>query len=277
MNETSKLKPVTKKLTAKKGSKKGSGKKKKAQKKLLLSPWIFIGIIAAMGLGIFIAWLVEGRDFSSGSPLPKGYSSFCIDISHHNGEIQWDSLKIMVNQRGRTTRNLQKAVSILPVSRVIIKATEGEVLGDDLFQKNWEEAGRIDISRGAYHFFRSSKDARKQAENYINCVKLRKTDLPPVLDVETIHKGCTDKVLNDKILSWLEIVEKHYGVKPIVYTSDSFLREHLSTDITDNYPLWIARYNTIPPKKDGWSMWQFTDRASVYGIKGHVDLSVIKP
>ena len=277
MSETKKLKPVTKKLTPKKGAGKANSKPKKKKKKLRISPWILIAIIAAFPLGVFIAWLAEGRDFSSGAALPKGYNSFCIDISHHNGEIQWDSLKVMVNQSGRTTKNLQKAVRVLPLSRVIIKASEGEIFTDERFQTNWAEAGRIDITRGAYHFFRSSKDARAQAENFISTVKLRTTDLPPVLDVETIHSGCTNKLLNDKILTWLELVEEHYGVKPIIYTSDSFLREHLSSDVTDNYPLWIARYNRIPPAASGWSMWQFTDKASVYGIKGHVDMSVIAP
>ena len=276
MSETKRLKVVTKMLSPQKGKKRSSGKKKRAQKKLRLSPWIPVGIIVAFCLGVFISWLVNGRDFSSGSPLPEGYSSYCIDLSHHNGEIQWDSLKVLVNQKGNTTRNFQKAVKIYPVSMAVIKATEGEVLKDDRFEYNWAEAGRIDITRGAYHFFRSSKDALRQAENYIASVTLRQSDLPPVLDVETIHKGCTNKVLNDKVLTWLETVEKHYGVKPIVYTSDSFAREHLSSDVLDNYPLWIARYNTIPPALKDWSMWQFTDRASIYGIRGHVDLSVIK-
>ena len=72
-------------------------------------------------------------------------------------------------------------------------------------------------------------------------------------------------------------MEKHYGRKPIVYTSDSFARDILSSDITAQYPMWIARYNKKEPRFADWAMWQFTEEAVVYGANGgYVDLSVIK-
>jgi lysozyme len=106
-------------------------------------------------------------------------------------------------------------------------------------------------------------------------VKLRHSDLPPVLDVETMHEGCTKQELNDKVLAWLRTVEKHYGRTPIVYTSDSYARDILSPEITQHYPMWIARYNRNEPKFKSWTMWQFTDKAVLYGASGYVDLSVI--
>ena len=181
-----------------------------------------------------------------------------------------------IDPKGHTTKSLIHAARIVPVKWVMIKATEGESMTDECFEQYWSEAGRINVSRGAYHFFRTSKDPRLQAEHYINTVKLRSTDLPPVLDIETMHRGCSRKMLNDKVLTWLEIVEKHYKRKPIVYTSDSFAMMQLSRDITDHYPLWIARYNNDPPFTRNWKMWQFTDKALVMGTSGYVDLSVIK-
>jgi len=275
MRETKQLKPVTKKL---KGvSLKKAPKKRPPKKKISLSPWPVIALVAVLISGIGISWFITVRDFGTGAKIPSGYKEFCVDVSHHNGEIVWDSLRLATLPGGRTTRDLKKATAILPISRIILKATEGASLTDDRFDAWWAEAGAIDIQRGAYHFFRSSKDARTQAEHYIAHVKLRSSDLPPVLDVETIHLGCTDKQLCDGVLTWLEIVEKHYGRKPIVYTGDSFARDHLSADITEHYPLWIARYNELPPVTEDWTMWQFTDKAVVHGIKGHADLSVIRP
>ena len=271
MQKTKKLKPVTKKLTGKRPQ------KSPQKRKIRLSPAPLIASVAVLVAGVLVSYLVNVREIGAGSKIPPGYKQFCVDVSHHNGEIIWDSLKVATLPSGRTTRNLQKATQILPLSRIILKATEGESLADECFDSWWAEAGRIDIQRGAYHFFRSSKDARLQAENYIAHVKLRTSDLPPVLDVETIHLGCTDKQLCDKVLSWLEIVEEHYGRKPIVYTGDSFAREHLSADITEHYPLWIARYHELSPATEPWTMWQFTDKAMVHGIKGHVDLSVVHP
>jgi lysozyme len=148
---------------------------------------------------------------------------------------------------------------------------------DKRFEEYWTEAGKREYTRGAYHFFRSSKDPQKQADRFIATVKLRHKDLPPVLDIETMHAGCSKEELNRKALAWLQAVEKHYGRKPIVYTSDSFARDILSPDITAHYPMWIARYNKKEPRFADWTMWQFTEEAVVYGANGgYVDLSVIK-
>ena len=114
---------------------------------------------------------------------------------------------------------------------------------DKDFKRNWQDAGRSGLRRGAYHFFRSSKDGEAQARLFIKTVgDLRFKDLPPVLDIETIHRGGSMKKLNEEALKWLETIEGHYGKKPIVYTGSSFARDWLSKRITDNYPVWIAHY-----------------------------------
>ena len=156
-----------------------------------------------------------------------------------------------------------------------MKSTEESADRD--FRKNWRNAGKSGLRRGAYHFFRSSKDGKIQAELFIKTVgDLRFKDLPPVLDIETIHRGGSMKKLNEEALKWLETIEGHYGKKPIVYTGSSFARDWLSKRITDNYPVWIAHYEKDRPDFDGWTFWQFTDKAVVKGVPGPVDLSVMK-
>ena len=217
-------------------------------------------------------WLSRGHSVT-GAAVPEGYRHFVLDISHHQPrDIQWDSLKVVIDAQGLTTRNLAGARAILPVQHVIMKATEGESMKDSHFAAWWAESHTL--SRGAYHFFLSAKDPQLQAQNYIATVHLSHKDLPPVLDIETVHKGCTKEQLNSKLLNWLRMVEAHYGRTPIVYTSDAFARDWLGREILGNFPLWIARYNTLEPTTPGWRFWQFTDEAVVYGVKGKVDLSV---
>ena len=193
------------------------------------------------------------------------------------GLILWDSLRVMVDRSGRTVRNIEQARKVYPVKFVFIKATEGVSMRDPHFKSNWMEAGKRDIQRGAYHFFRSSRDGAIQARHFIETVgPLRHADLPPVLDIETIHRGCTNKLLNERALQWLKEVGAHYGRKPIVYTSDSFARDILSDEIKKNYPIWIAHYDTPLPYFMGWTYWQFTDRAWVYGMPEPVDMSIRK-
>ena len=255
---------ITKKLTPKKG-KKGPQKRKKTRK-WKVSPWLVAAGLLLIAAGVLYPYIRGGRFASSGARIPDGAHHFCVDLSHHNDHIVWDSLKVVVDRSGHTTKDL-----------VIIKATEGERMVDKRFEEYWAEAGKREYMRGAYHFFRSSKDPLKQADRFITTVKLRHKDLPPVLDIETMHAGCSKEELNRKALAWLQAVEKHYGRKPIVYTSDSFARDILSADITAHYPMWIARYNKKEPLFADWTMWQFTEEAIVYGANGgFVDLSVIK-
>ena len=266
---------VTKKLTPKKGKKKPVRRKK--TRKWKVSPWLVAGGLLLVAAGVLYPYVRTGRFASTGARVPDGARQFCVDLSHHNDQIVWDSLLVVVDRSGRTTKDILRARSVHPVSTVILKATEGEKMVDKRFGEYWEEAGKRAYTRGAYHFFRSSKDPDKQAARYIATVRLRHSDLPPVLDIETMHAGCSREELNRKALAWLQAVEKHYGRKPIVYTSDSYARDILSPEITANYPLWIARYNRKEPRFRDWTMWQFTDQAVVYGANGgYVDLSVIK-
>ena len=228
-------------------------------------------------IGVWIAWpyLSDKSSAERGAAVPKGTYCYGIDISHYQDDIQWDSLMVLTDGARRTTRSKLAAKDIKPISFVFIKATEGSTMKDKSFKKHWTAASDHSISRGAYHFFRSSKDAENQARHFINTVgELSDNDLPPVLDIETIHKGCSYKTLNDKALMWLKTVEKHYGRKPIVYSSASFIEKNLYKEITDNYPIWVAHYGAERPRCDKWHIWQFADNAKVYGIDGEVDLNV---
>ena len=257
-----------------------SAPKRKKVKRVRLSPWAATGIAAGLVAGIFLVFNLSGRNRAgeTGAKVPPGIWRYGIDISHHNGgRIVWDSLFVMTDSRGRTVRDPGRARDIKPVSFVFIKATEGASFKDEDFRDNWKDAGKTDLRRGAYHFFRSSKDGEIQARNFISTVgDLRFRDLPPVLDIETIHPGCTRQLLNQRALQWLKAVEKRYGRKPIVYASSSFILDNLDRSITDNYPVWVAHYEKDRPAYEGWTWWQFTDRAVVKGVPGKVDLSVMK-
>ena len=255
-------------------------RKKRKPKKVNIGVWTAVGIAASVILALAVMFISQGGGggHETGAKVPPGDWRYGIDISHHNaGDIVWDSLYVLTDKRGKTIRDHHLAKDIRTVSFVFIKATEGVSMVDKDFKRNWQDAGRSGLRRCAYHFFRSSKDGEAQARLFIKTVgDLRFKDLPPVLDIETIHRGGSMKKLNEEALKWLETIEGHYGKKPIVYTGSSFARDWLSKRITDNYPVWIAHYEKDRPDFDGWTFWQFTDKAVVKGVPGPVDLSVMK-
>ena len=219
----------------------------------------------------------KGKE-ESGAKVPNGAYCYGIDISHYQHRIEWDSLRVMTDSRRFTTRSKLHAKDIRPVSFVFIKATEGSSMKDKKFRNHWSDAEKAGIRKGAYHFFRSSKDPSQQAKLFIKTVgKLRPEDLPPVLDIETIHRGCSKEALNTRALAWLKEVERHYGRKPVVYSSAYFIRDILSKEIKEHYPIWVAHYDKDTPMHKGWHIWQFSDKAVVYGIEGYVDLNISTP
>lgn len=273
---------VNRSVVKHKSSKSNSGKKRngtrrrKKDNRKELSLWIAGAVVAVLALvTLLFRWEDSSRE--TGAKVPQRGATFAVDLSHHNsGKIVWDSLRVMIDRRGNTTKSVNDAQDIVPVTYVILKASEGNSLKDKKFKKNWKAAGKAGYGRGAYHFFRTSKDPVTQAKNYIKTVgELSFSDLPPILDIETTHKGYSKIALNNDVLTWLEIVEKHYARKPIIYSSEAYMRDILSEKITSSYPLWVARYREERPDREGWAMWQFSDRALVYGIDGPVDLNIV--
>ncbi len=194
---------------------------------------------------------------------PEGYEIHGIDISHHQGTINWKEL--------RDNGMIDK----YPIRFVMIKATEGASLIDRNFHDNFEQAREHGFTRGAYHFYSMRSSAKDQAAHFIKEVKLENGDLPPVLDVERKPQNQTDQAFKESILLWLRLVEDAYGVKPIIYTYYKFKMRYLSDPVFDQYPYWIAHYYVDKVEYKGqWKFWQHTDAGRLPGIKGDVDFNI---
>ncbi len=182
-----------------------------------------------------------------------------IDVSHYQAQINWDT------------------ISQQNISFAFVKATEGATHVDTLFSHNWTEMDRVGLKRGAYHFFRPQTSSVAQAQNFIEQVKMNDGDLPPVLDVE-VRDDISKRRLIDAVRTWLIIVETRYDVKPILYTNIKFYNRYLAGHFNE-YPVWIARYNTREPRLAGgreWDFWQYGNKGLIEGIDGFVDFNVFK-
>jgi len=179
-----------------------------------------------------------------------------IDLSHHQNEVNWDSL---------SKQDLQF---------VFMKATEGATHIDTNFHNNWDEANRIGLRRGAYHYFSIYSTSLEQAKNFIKTVQLSNGDMPPVLDFE--EPGAQDdSTIRNNLRVWLTTIEGYYKVKPIIYTNLNLYNRFIKGEF-EEYPLWLARYaNDVPAiQVDPCSFWQYGNRGKMPGIKGYVDFNV---
>lgn len=231
--------------------------------------WLLTAIGAAVLLVFFYYFFIRPYSYrwkpcygykGYGVCLPVNYKVHGIDVSHHQGEIDWKAVKATERQE-------------YPIRFVFMKATEGGDYKDRRFADNFSQAGEMGLVRGAYHFYNPNTDPIRQADFFISQVKLQKGDLAPVLDIE--RKPRNKVQLQADLKKFLNRLEQHYGVKPIIYTSYKYMERYLDAPEFRDYPLWIAHYYVDVLSYEGtWQFWQHTDYGTVPGIEENVDLNV---
>lgn len=192
--------------------------------------------------------------------IPNGYSVFGIDISHHQGDIDWEEF---------SKENQHDA----PISFVYMKATEGSDHKDTRFDENWAQAKKGGFLRGAYHYFSTTSTGLAQANMFINNVAVEKGDLPPMVDVEEIPEDKAKFIEELKI--FIAKIEEHYGVMPIIYSGKNYKEKYLYDKFFDRFPTWIAHYYVEKLEVETeWLIWQCTDKGEIPGIGRKVDINV---
>lgn len=180
-----------------------------------------------------------------------------IDLSHYQGEVFWETV-------GANSK----------MAYVYLKATEGSSRIDHTYERNIELAHRYGLKVGSYHFFRPKADLTQQLENFKSQCRPGDQDLLPMIDIEATGGLGTDEFC-DSLFKFLDLVEKAYKQKPLLYTYTNFYNKHLKGKI-DGYKLMIAQYSDKEPKlADGhdYTMWQYTSKGRINGINTYVDKS----
>ncbi len=194
-------------------------------------------------------------------PSEKQFPVRGVDISHHQGKINWQAL---------AKENIQFAY---------IKATEGGDHKDRLFEQNWKNAQAVGLKTGAYHFFTFCKSGEEQANNFINNVPKAALQLPPAVDLE-FGGNCRSvpekSILLVQLKIYLELVTKAYGKPPVIYVTNDSYSHFLVGEKLENTAIWVRNIYKQPKLPDGkkWTFWQFAHQGRLQGINGIVDLNV---
>ena len=275
MSEKEKIKAAKAKAKAKEQAKRKAQRQKARMRRWArirqssIIHWTLTGIIAIAILIFFYHFFIRPYSYrwkpcygykGYGVCLPLGYKIHGIDVSHYQGDIDWKAVKNTEKQQH-------------PISFAFMKATEGGDYKDSKFAENFRQAGEMGLIRGAYHFYNPNTDPIRQADFFISQVKLQRGDLAPVLDIE--RKPHDKAKLHADLKKFLNRLELHYGVRPIIYTSYKYKLRYLDTPEFETYPFWIAHYYVSTLSYQGpWRFWQHTDYGTVPGIDTNVDLNV---
>lgn len=212
-----------------------------------------------------------------GQSFEVGNRVYGLDISIHQPDIDWNDLALYCDSLGQYVQG--KTPYLQPIYFVICKSTEGTTVQDELFDRRFAEAKAHGLYVGAYHFLTNLSPIDTQIKNFINNTPLKKGDLPPILDIElpnSVMRKNGRQVIADAH-KWLAAMEQHYGVRPILYTYNSFYKDYLRGEGFDDYELWIARYGVKQlPDLSHWIIWQFTEDGDIQGINRTVDINRFK-
>lgn len=180
-----------------------------------------------------------------------------IDISHYQGNVFWETIAENSN-----------------MAYVYIKATEGGDRIDPKYENNLKTAHKNGLAVGSYHFYRPKTPQQKQLKNFTTQCRPHEQDLVPMIDIE-VTNGLQTQAFCDSLFKFLDLVEKYYKQKPLLYTGANFYDKYLLGKL-DGYKVMIAQYTQHEPKlKDDldYTLWQYTGKGHTKGIKGYVDKS----
>lgn len=198
-----------------------------------------------------------------GKRHPDRYPVHGIDISKWQGDINWAE----VRKAG--------------IAFVFMKATEGGDHTDSRYEEYWRGARAAGIAHAPYHFYYFCRPAREQAAWFIANVPRESVHMPPVLDVEWNHasRTCTSRpdpeTVRSEMKVWMDIVGRHYGKRPIIYTPVDFHRENLDGHFT-GHQFWLRSVAAHPQDiypSHPWTLWQYTGTGIMPGIRGNTDIN----
>jgi lysozyme len=183
-----------------------------------------------------------------------------IDISKHNGDIDFDQVR---------DDNYQF---------VFIKASEGKTYRDEAFERNYRQARKAGLKVGAYHFFRKNRTAREQADNLLQAIEGKELDLPLVIDLEDDWgNGATvsREMALERVMDMIEILNGK-GYQVMIYTNMDGYNKYYK-DMLADHDLWLCSFTSSDNLSSmSYRFHQFSHEGSVQGVDGDVDLNVFR-
>jgi lysozyme len=184
-----------------------------------------------------------------------------VDVSHHQGEIDWQQLKI---------ENAKFAY---------IKASEGATFKDPKFVENWNGALKAGVVPGAYHYYTLCKPGAEQANNFVGALNsVKGAGLPPAVDLEyggNCRTRPSAKEFTTQLNAFLRKLSAETGCSPVLYVTQDFYYSYMAGRFQGSR-FWVRDIYMKPRLRDNaeWHFWQFANRGRLPGVSTYIDLNV---
>ena len=191
----------------------------------------------------------------------EGAVGYGIDVSEHQGEIDWAKAK--------------KA----GVEYAIVRCGYGQDepgQDDDYWKENADACVENGIPFGTYlySYANTVEKARSEAQHVLRLIEGYDLAFPVYYDLEdNIQSDLSEKELGDIAEAFCDIIEDA-GYVPAIYANTNWFTTKLTDARFDRWDKWVAQYNTSCEYTGSYSMWQCSSKGRIDGINGPVDLDV---
>ena len=193
-------------------------------------------------------------------PLPNGAVARGIDVSNHQGTVDWNKVKAA------------------GIDFAILKV--GPVYGkpDGSFERNAVECERLGIPYGVYYYSyaRSVEDANKEADRTLAWLGGHHPSLPVYYDLEDSYILQDPDFSKDKLTQIAQAFcnrMEAVGFKSGIYANLNWLNNYLNSPSLSGYDHWVAQYNWRCDYAGSYSFWQYSSSGNVPGVNGRCDMN----
>ena len=188
-----------------------------------------------------------------------------IDISKHNGNIDWNAVK-------------NSGVQYVILRCGYRGSASGVLVEDQKFKKNIQGATAAGLKVGIYFFSQAVNEveAVEEASMTLSLIKNYRITYPVYIDVESANgraDGISKAARTSVINAFCQTI-RNSGYTPGLYANKNWLTEKINTGALGGCKIWLAQYVAAPTYGGRYEMWQYSSRGSIAGIKGNVDLNV---
>ena len=206
----------------------------------------------------------DGIALLSMDNLPDGATAQGIDVSEHQGRIDWNAVK---------------ASGIdFAILRVGFGAPSWGGRVDYQFNRNISECERLGIPYGVYIYSYAfdNQQAADEASMVIDCLSGHNPRLPVYYDLEdrTIIADGRQSGIASRAQTFCNKISSA-GYKPGIYANLNWFNNILTDPVfkSGSWDHWIAQYNSQCHYTGSYSFWQYTSRGKVSGISGNIDMN----
>lgn len=183
---------------------------------------------------------------------------FGIDVSYHQGTIDWDKVKSQVDF-------------------VILRVGYGDNItsqDDKQWKRNADECTRLGIPFGVYiySYATNTAQASSEAEHVKRLVAGYNLSYPVYYDLEDAGTTGTvaANVKGDMAQTFCDII-KGAGYKVGIYANTYWFNNLLTDSRFNQWEKWVAQYSNACTYGGTYRMWQYSSSVPISGIAGAVD------